>query len=331
MDDLILRSLDGATTEDEERALAEWRAASPDHERRFRGLAQLVGALGAVSGPRRRVERPSAAALIERANRPRALGGARPSRRVWIAAVAAALVVLGIGTRRAWRTPVPLPPMAPAAQVGRPTGVTEVTTGVDERSTTRLVDGSLVRLAPNSRLSLGAFATDHREVWVDGTAYFAVTKQAGAPFVVRTSAGSATVLGTQFELRASERQLRVVVVEGKVEVGDGERSVRVSAGEMTVLDEGLPAAVQRVANAREIVAWVGRLLVFQDTPLRQVAAEIEQRYGVHVEIEDGELARKVVTASFSDQPAERVLSVVCQVVDAECAVGADSASIRRKR
>jgi len=331
MDDLILRSLDGATTEDEERTLVEWRAASPDNERRFRELAQLIGALGAVSGPRRRAERPTAAALLERADSPRALGGVRRSRWVWIGAAAAAVVALGLGTIRVRRAPATPRPAAVESQIGRSTGVAEVTTGADERTTTRLVDGSVVRLAPNSRLSLEAFATDHREVWVEGTAYFAVAKQTGTPFVVRTKAGSATVLGTQFELRASERQLRVVVVEGKVEVGDGERSVRVSAGEMTVLDEGLPAAVQRVANAREIVAWVGRLIVFQDTPLRQVAAEIEQRYGVRVQIEDGELARKVVTASFSDQPAERVLSVVCQVVDAECAVGADSASIRRKR
>jgi transmembrane sensor len=216
------------------------------------------------------------------------------------------------------------------ARADRPAGLTEVVTGTDERSTTRLGDGSMVRLAANSRLSLAAFSVDHREVWIEGTAFFAIAKRSGAPFVVRTSAGSATVLGTQFELRASEGELRVVVVEGRVEVEDGGRPLQVSAGEMTVIGGGALAAVRRVANARELVAWAGPVLLFQDTPLRAAAREIEGRFGIRVRIDDADLANEVVTASFSDQPVARVLSVICQLVNAECSIEAGVASVTRK-
>ena len=325
MDDVILRALDGRATPDEQRALAAWRVESPDHERRYRSLGRIVGALGAVAGPPRRLPRPTAAQLVRATAWSPASDRARRAVQWLVPALVAAGVLFAAGLARPSR-PAPTAPIDAGAS-----GLAEVETGADERSTTRLSDGSIVRLAPNSRLSLGSFSLTRREVSVDGTAFFAIARQDGAPFTVRTSAGSARVLGTQFELRASERQLRVVVVEGKVEVGDGSQSVEVSAGEMTVIGDGIAAAVSRVSNAREIVAWVGRLLVFQDTPLAQVALEIEERYGLRVEIEDAELARKVVTASFSDQPAERVVSVVCQVVDAECSIGARGASVNRRR
>jgi ferric-dicitrate binding protein FerR (iron transport regulator) len=327
MDDVVLRSLDGATTLDEERALAVWRAESPEHERRYWRLSRIVGALGAVASLPRRLPRPMAAHLVRRsAGTPTFASPQRVAPWLVPALLAAAVFTLAVGLTRSRVRAPPAPPVNDLS-----TALTEVTTGPDERSTTRLSDGSIVRLAPNSRLSLGSFSVSRREVWVDGTAFFAVAKQSGAPFTVRTSAGSATVLGTQFELRASDRKLRVVVVEGRVEVDDGNHPVQVSAGEMTVVGAGIPAAVSRVSNAREIVAWIGMLLVFQDTPLEEVAAEIEKRYGLRVEIEEAELAGKVVTASFSDQPAEQVLSVVCQVVDAECSIGDGVASVSRRR
>jgi transmembrane sensor len=314
-DDEILRILDGEGSEAERQALVAWRRQSPEHERRVRRLLLVDGAVRSVAGPSRTVPRPSAGRLLRPARR----AGVR-RRLVAAAAVAAvaAAVMLAVSADRAGdRDP------------GVGWGLAEVTTGPNEASTTRLADGSIVHLAPGSRLRIGD-GQQGRGVWLEGTAFFAVAHRKGDPFVVRTAAGTATVLGTRFELRASSEGLRLVVVEGRVALRDAGGEVLVSAGEVAHTGGSERPAVATVADPRAMAGWLGRVLLFQDTPLRDVAREVEDQYGMQVMIVDSALARHLVTGAFPEQPAESVLAVVCQVVGAVCTFDAETATIRRK-
>jgi ferric-dicitrate binding protein FerR (iron transport regulator) len=67
--------------------------------------------------------------------------------------------------------------------------------------------------------------------------------------------------------------------------------------------------------------WVGNFLVFQDTPLREVAKEVERRFGVPVVIRDSALAERTVTAWFADRTLEEVLRVVCAASLTRCTLG----------
>lgn len=117
---------------------------------------------------------------------------------------------------------------------------------------------------------------------VDGTAFFVVAKQAGARFVVRTNAGSATVLGTRFEMKTTDDRVRVVVVEGTVVVANHQGDqVKLDAGQMTFAGPEQPPSVSRVPDPHRLVDWGGQVLLFQDTPLRQVGGPrnpIQVRY-----------------------------------------------------
>ena len=64
--------------------------------------------------------------------------------------------------------------------------------------------------------------------------------------------------------------------------------------------------------------WVGKFLVFQSTPVRDAAREVERMYGVRVIVADSILGRRTVTATFTDQAATQVLDVICSVVNAQC-------------
>ncbi|MQA92446.1 MAG: hypothetical protein GEU90_19835 [Gemmatimonas sp.] len=66
-------------------------------------------------------------------------------------------------------------------------GTGGVVTGAGEAVTVKLGDGTIVRLAPESRLRMMG-QTGRREVWMDSRAFFAVTKVEDRPFVVRTHA-----------------------------------------------------------------------------------------------------------------------------------------------
>ncbi len=308
LDDLILRALQGDISHDEEMILATWRAESNSNERRFQNLARLSGVLEQLRG-QNTGDRPTAEALIaiHGQRSPTPIRHRLPS---WIKVTAlAALLLLAVGLGRATKNVEVPDPGLPA----------EITTGDGETTTARLPDGSVVRLAERSRLVLTGTA-GVREVWLQGTGYFAIAKKPGSTFTVNSPSGSATVLGTRFEMRTAEDRLRVVVVEGKVAVHRGDDRIEVSAGEMTTLAQNAPASVVRVEQPRRLVGWMGRSMLFQDSPFGSVMREIEEQFGVRAVWTDSTLASHLVSASFADQPLEQILSVVCQVVDVRCGI-----------
>lgn len=319
MDEAIIRFLQGHASASEEAELQAWRRAVPENERRYAEICALWSATARTSRPATLPLRPSATELIEAsALRARGPVTAAGTRRRWIAAAlaAAALVLLVLN--------IPRLRVAPSGE--DLFAATELTTGPSEMVTAQLRDGSVVRLAPNSRLRVTPTA-HAREVWLEGKAFFAIAKQAGRPFIVRTRAGEALVLGTRFEVSVLETDLRVVVVEGRVALTAADATVEIGAGEMSHVVAGTAPSLERADGVEPELEWIKGFLVFQDTPLREVAREIERQYGVRVELPDDGLAERTVTASFTDRSVEEVLMVVCRVADARCTLRDSVASI----
>jgi ferric-dicitrate binding protein FerR (iron transport regulator) len=182
----------------------------------------------------------------------------------------------------------------------------------------QLSDGSVVRLAPNSRLSFVQRPAT-REAALEGRAFFSVAKIPGRPFHIHTRLGEATVLGTRFELATDSSELKLLVVSGRVGLAGATNQIEVHGGESSGIRDGRVAEPQRVPNAEAMGDWVGKFLAFQATPLREVAREIEETYGVRVVAEDSTIANRTVTGTFVDRDARYVIDAVCAVVNAQCA------------
>lgn len=69
-DQLIVQLLQGRLSPAEQKALTEWRQASPGNESRFRDVEAVWRSLGVIEGPRR-AGRPSASAVIAEASQSR--------------------------------------------------------------------------------------------------------------------------------------------------------------------------------------------------------------------------------------------------------------------
>src|SRR5262249_24351181 len=145
-------------------------------------------------------------------------------------------------------------------------GPAEFVTGTSETSTVRLADGSVVRLAPESRLRIDNKGTG-RDVWLEGRAYFIVTKREHQQFRVGSAAGDVVVLGTRFDVNTRTDQLGLVVVEGRVALEVGPDHVEVAANNHTRVARGISPITTTIAKVDSAVSWVGNLIVFQDTPL----------------------------------------------------------------
>jgi transmembrane sensor len=184
-------------------------------------------------------------------------------------------------------------------------------------TTVQLGDGSVVRLAPASHLTV-ASSDSTREVTLDGRAFFVVAKMPDRPFVVHTAVGNARVLGTRFELATREKDLRLVVVEGRVALSTGTDRVEVGGGEQSGVRNQQTLKPTPVADADKMEQWVGKFLVFQSTPLRDAAREIERVYGTRVVVTDSLLARQTLQVSFTDEPLSQLIDEVCLLVHARC-------------
>lgn len=178
-----------------------------------------------------------------------------------------------------------------------------------------LPDGSVVVLNGNSSLSyLEADFAQQRDVSLAGEGFFSIVKSPHR-FGVQLSGGtSVEVLGTQFVVSSRPRQKRVVLSEGKLQlILPQARTVKgavvptrlvLSPGDVVELSDSPQRLVRkRVADPGRYAAFRQNKIVFQDTPLQEVARMLEDTYGYQVRFQDPALAARRFTGSC---PADRI-------------------------
>jgi len=313
VDELIVKALMRSLSAAEERAFAAWRMAEPANEARYRALAEAWGLITDAFTTETLPAAPTASAIIARAGI-RVLPGLKTRNQrlgprtqilVAVAAMAAAVVLWAPWSAR----------LAPSSAL---LGATEFATGAGESSVIQLNDGTIVRLGPSSHLRFVDSVPNRRTVLFGGRGFFAVAKDSLRPFVVRTTAGTAEVLGTQFEIESDAAAMKVLVVEGRVAVSVPSGRREVAANQQATTANGSPLAVSAVPNRSPRPDWIGDLLVFQEEPLVKVIETLERRFGVSIELRDPAIGHRAVTAWIQEADFRVVLDVICRVVAARC-------------
>jgi transmembrane sensor len=198
-------------SEETRRAFEAWIQASPGNGAAYSALDETWAALqGALETPPILALRHEAALRLTR----RTSRSMRPVR-----ALAAALTLITVGTL-ALR--VVSPSFLPEALTGWVKtwlpGDSHYVTGTGERLSATLRDGSQVTLDTQSELEV-AFTKEERRVRLKrGQAFFEVAKDKAHPFVVEVNNRRLVAVGTAFDVRLDEGQIRVTMVEGVVRV-----------------------------------------------------------------------------------------------------------------
>jgi transmembrane sensor len=208
----------------------------------------------------------------------------RPARRAWLwsagAAIAAGLVAGAV--------------LLPNSGL---MGVHETTysTGVGERRTIALEDGSRIEMNAASRLTV-RFERKARRVHLDDAqAFFDVAKDSSRPFLISAGDTQVRVVGTQFDVRHRDGQVAVNVQRGLVEVRPNLPSdaapFRLRPG------QGLAHRVGRSADAKlhavaveEVAGWRQGRLIYRDQPLSQIAGDMNRLFPRPVKLGDSETA-----------------------------------------
>lgn len=172
----------------------------------------------------------------------------------------------------------------------------------------RLADSSAVVLSPGTRLA--AVMRTERDVQLTGEAYFAVQRDVSHPFVIHTTDVDVTVLGTEFTVSAYDtaRAVQVRVREGRVQVVAGPDTLVLAAGEHARFDRQRHVLERAPAPPMEV--WGERILQFENAPLGDVMRQLERLYTVHIALGREALGRCRLTATFEEEPVDRILQVI---------------------
>lgn len=180
-----------------------------------------------------------------------------------------------------------------------------------------LPDQTEISLAGGSRLTYDArhYGQEMRSVRLEGKAFFEVWHDEARPFRVETAESRVTVLGTRFQVVAGKEQTTVDVVSGKVGFALREKtdSVALTAGLQAYYTSGDPRIkVTEQPNPNEL-AWLTHRLRFEETPLPQVVADLEQAYQTTLSYSGD--ADKRLTATLEELTLEEALQVVNETLD----------------
>lgn len=185
-----------------------------------------------------------------------------------------------------------------------------------------LPDGSTVTLNANSVLKIPrfGFGTLSREVYLEGEAEFSVvhTKD-DQKFLVHTQDQlEVEVLGTEFIVYSRGRGSKVVLNKGKVLLRSTNDTVRqqmvIRPGDVVTIRKGV-FKVKEKQPVQVHAAWKDHLFVFDKTALKDVAFEIEENFGVDVQIPDSLLAKRELTGTYEAENADELLTAIITVLD----------------
>lgn len=208
-----------------------------------------------------------------------------------------------------------------------------------------LPDGSKVWLNAGSKLRYSLqFNQTIREVYLEGEAFFDVSKNKNKPFLVKTTDVTIKVLGTAFNVKAypDEKTIETSVQRGLVQVVSNIPSI--SGGQKVFLHANQKATFDKIVTKMENTAVVNKPIKkevkadtiekaktisvidavdvttvssWKDTRwkiererLDNLAVKIERRYDVKIIFDDKNLKSYVFSGVLEDESLEQVLNVI---------------------
>ena len=146
----------------------------------------------------------------------------------------------------------------------------------------QLPDGSEVTVNADSKITWSGEWKEgkDREVWLSGEAFFHVRKMPSkSRFIVHTGHFDVIVTGTMFNVQNRQDRSNIMLQEGSVilQTSDG-KELPMTPGDFVEYNHD--HLVKRIAKQDSIVAWKEHKLYFDGTTIREVAAIIQEQYGV---------------------------------------------------
>lgn len=197
-----------------------------------------------------------------------------------------------------------------------------------------LPDSSEISLQPNSSLHYPAqFDKNKREVYLEGDAFFQITKNPKRPFLVYYNRIVTKVLGTSFSIHTNPAtgHVEVVVKTGKVQVYENEQFIKenrqgnaviITPNEKAIYKEDNRSFQTTLVESPAPIANNDKLLsidsvisktayVYQQEKLLNIFAHLAKSYGIDIAVENSAINNCVFTGDISDSNLYNKLKIIC--------------------
>ncbi len=163
-----------------------------------------------------------------------------------------------------------------------------------------MADGTQVWLNAGTTISFTAgHASQSREVYLAGEAYFKVVANKNRPFIVHTPQASIWATGTEFNVNTYDSGLvKAALVEGSITAKrEKDQALQLKPGFEVVCKQSGPMQAQAF-DAAEVVSWRKGVYYFHDTPLQDLAGVLSRWYDVTIKFENDSVAHKMFSGAL---------------------------------
>ncbi len=145
-----------------------------------------------------------------------------------------------------------------------------------------------------------------RKVFLEGEAFFDVTKDEKHPFLIEAQGLDVKVLGTKFNIAAYPEDINteVVLVEGSVSLNPSEDKSKdqqgfiLKPGSKGTFDNFQQTISAQKVNTSIYTSWIKGTIVFRDEAFNKIIKKLERHYNITIINNNKDLARESFNASF---------------------------------
>ncbi len=206
-------------------------------------------------------------------------------------------------------------------------------TRMGERHRVELADNSHIDLNTDTQVSVKISLLQRHVVLTQGEALFEVSHSRLRPFTVKVGDLRIRDVGTRFNVRKQERGATISVLEGEVELNNGQSVINehLVAGNQLNYSETIGLSQLEAVEADKLTAWVNGQLVFKRTPLREVTAELERYHPFQFTFADPKLAQETISGTFNSDDIEPFLHALETILPVQAKRKSQQIQLRRVR
>jgi ferric-dicitrate binding protein FerR (iron transport regulator) len=193
-------------------------------------------------------------------------------------------------------------------------------TAYGELRTVVLPDQSVITLNANSTLRYvdNWQHAKNREVWIEGEALFSIhPSPVPRPFLVNTASKmQIEVLGTSFNLVDRHGRMQVVLNTGKVRLHSSNepgKTIVMQPGDLVEFKQQAHTVLKKHTDTAVYSSWTRHSLHFDNVSFAQLVQQLEDNYGVAVEIRDSSLLTQQFTGTVPGQQMDMLLEGLSQL------------------
>ena len=284
IEEIILQNTTRPLTQDEREKLRSWLRESPKNKKAYAQLRVMLANRGLQITDNGKEEVWDL--LNKRIRQPSELHQKdKPTFTTWSWVKYAAIVLLSIGLGVLGQQYIL---KTDQTVVQKEVRMIEKMSELGEKVTTKLPDGTIVKLNSGSKLLFpSSFDSNERKVQLQGEAFFDVERNEQKPFIIQIGEMEVEVLGTSFNVKedTESHQKMVAVKTGKVAVNNKANGEPILLDPLQMVVETQSGTLNKlpIMSEEAVFGWTDNKLVFDDNQYKTVFKEVSKWFGVEIE------------------------------------------------